>query len=116
MRVCATHGCPNLYPTTEGSQCSDHRKLAEQTRRPNGNPYATAGHKRFRRAVLALDPICVLCDVKESNVADHHPHTRKELQAQGLNPNDPSYGRGLCVDCHNRHTAATTPGGWNNRE
>jgi len=116
MRVCAKHGCPNMYPTGEGSQCGDHRKLAEQTRRPNGNPYATAGHRRFRRAVLEANPICVACGIREATIADHYPHTRKELQDRGLNPNDPQYGRGLDKSCHDKHTAATSPGGWNNRD
>jgi 5-methylcytosine-specific restriction protein A len=116
MRVCATHGCPNLYPTSDGSQCHAHRKTAEKRRRPKGTPYATKGHRTFRTIVLQRDPICVLCDNALSTVADHYPLTRTELIQQGLNPNDPQHGRGLCKTDHDRHTAATSPGGWNQRE
>jgi len=112
MRVCSIHGCPEIYASTEGSRCAKHRREAEQARRPEGSPYATAGHRRFRTTVLQRDPICVQCGLALSTVADHHPHTRKELIALGLNPNDPQFGRGLCKTCHDRHTAATSPGGW----
>ena len=58
------------------------------------------------------DPICVLCDVALSTVADHYPLSRKELIDQGLNPNDPMHGRGLDKLCHDRSTAVEQPGGW----
>jgi 5-methylcytosine-specific restriction protein A len=63
--------------------------------------------------VLNRDPICVLCELRQSTVADHYPLSRKELLEQGMNPNDPNRGRGLCVTCHNRETAVNQPGGWN---
>ena len=50
-----------------------------------------------------------------ATVADHYPVERVDLIAQGLDPNDPQRGRGLCSSCHNRHSAATSPGGWNNK-
>lgn len=51
------------------------------------------------------DPICVRegCD-EPSVVADHYPRTRRELVRLGLDPDDPRYGRGLCVSCHNNWT------------
>jgi 5-methylcytosine-specific restriction protein A len=48
-----------------------------------------------------------------ATVADHHPRSRRELQAAGLDPDDPAYGRGLCELHHNRHTARAQPGGFN---
>ena len=117
MRVCSVHGCPELYPTSEGSKCRAHRAQADHARgtaRERG--YTTKGHQTFRNAVLTRDPICVTPNCTAwATVADHHPRTRRELLNLGLNPNDPNYGRGLCVTHHNQHTAATTPGGWANQ-
>ena len=115
MRVCSTPGCPELFPASEGSRCANHRRQAERARRPQGNPYSTTGHRRFRNTVLTRDPICTACHQALSTVADHYPRTRRELEDAGLNPNDPTYGRGLCKSCHDTHTAHTTPGGWNAR-
>ncbi|PXA72377.1 hypothetical protein CTB96_02785 [Cryobacterium arcticum] len=55
---------------------------------------------------------CVLCTVARSTVADHYPLTRRELLASHADPDDPARGRGLCARCHNKHTAASSPGGW----
>jgi 5-methylcytosine-specific restriction protein A len=63
--------------------------------------------------VLDRDPICVLCELAVSTVADHYPHSRRELIALHLDPDDPQYGRGLCKRCHDTETATNQPGGWN---
>ena len=107
-RVCTQPGCGTLVPAGTG-RCPTH------TRRRDGNPYSTPGHQAFREAVLARDPICVLCLRVRATVADHYPDERRDLVAQGLDPNDPARGRGLCKSCHDKHTAATSPGGWNTR-
>lgn len=114
MRVCSRHGCPTLYPATEGSRCQTHRREA-RARRTDNRVYDTKSHKTFRNAVLTRDPICQACHQALSTVADHYPKTRRELVNEGLDPNNPAHGRGLCARCHNKHTAATTPGGWNDR-
>ncbi|GAA1453450.1 hypothetical protein GCM10009618_14930 [Nesterenkonia lacusekhoensis] len=111
-RVCSTPGCPNLLPKDGGNQgkagrCPTCRAKADRDRRPDGNPYSTTGHKQFREAVLAKDPVCVLCRATRATVADHYPTERRDLVDQGLNPNDPTFGRGLCVTCHNSKTART---------
>lgn len=95
--------------------CDTCKAKAERDRRPEGNPYNGRGHKGFRDAVLARDPICVDCNLAASTVADHDPIERRDLVTMGLDPNDPERGRGRCADCHNRRTAATSPGGWNRR-
>jgi len=110
-RVCSKPGCPNLHQAT--GQCPTCRATGDRARRPHGNPYTTPGHQAFREHVLARDPICVECMAAPSTVADHHPHERWELVEAGRDPNDPQYGRGLCKGCHDRHTARTSPGGWN---
>lgn len=114
MRLCSNPQCSELH---EGKgKCPTCAAKAEAQRRPDGNPYSTAGHLAFRRAVLDRDPICVLCDIRVSTVADHFPLERRDLVSVGLDPNDPARGRGLCAQCHNQHTAATSPGGWAARD
>ena len=112
-RVCSKPGCPNLHQGT--GQCPTCRAATDRARRPHGNPYATPGHRAFREHVLTRDPICVACLARPSTVADHHPRERWELIEAGENPNDPKHGRGLCKPCHDKHTARTSPGGWNAR-
>jgi len=113
-RVCSRPGCPTLHEGT--GKCPDCRAQADVARRPDGNPYRTAGHQAFRRAVLDRDPICVLCHIAFATVADHYPTERRDLVSAGLDPNDPQYGRGLCSSCHNRWTAKSSPGGWAARQ
>lgn len=62
--------------------------------------------------MLERDPICVVCLVRVSTVADHYPRSKRELEQLGLDSNDPQYGRGLCKRCHDRSTAERQPGGF----
>lgn len=110
LKVCSKPGCAALV---DAGRCADHRAQADRARRPDGNPYRSKGHRRFREGVLARNPICVLCLKMRATVADHHPKSRRELVRLGLNPDDPQHGRGLCKRCHDRETAAHQPGGWN---
>lgn len=108
-RVCNQPGCPEIGPNP---RCPKHTSEADLARgTPAQRGYDTPGHRRFRRIVLTRDPLCVLCGTP-SKVADHYPLSRRDLVAQGLNPNDPDRGRGLCATCHNRETAQHQPGGW----
>lgn len=67
--------------------------------------YGQEHRERFRKAVLARDAWCK-CGKHRATVADHYPQSRRELEAAGLDPNDPQYGRGLCASCHGKATAA----------
>jgi len=112
MKVCNVHGCPELFDGP-GGRCRAHRREADRRRGTSGQRgYGSTGHKMFREAVLARDPICVICNVALSTVADHYPMSRRELQEAGLNPNDPTRGRGLCKPCHDSETTQHQPGGW----
>jgi 5-methylcytosine-specific restriction protein A len=112
MRVCSVSGCPTIYDGTT-SRCPTHTAQADKARgTATQRGYTGRGHQAFRRAVLQRDPICVLCHQRQSTVADHHPTSRRDLLEQGLNPNDPQYGRALCATCHNKATATHQPGGW----
>lgn len=120
LTVCTVHGCPNLC---NSGRCPDHARAADRARgtaRQRG--YGGAHETRFRPAVLARDPTCVCTDDthghgqpcgQPSVHADHHPHSRRELEAASLDPNDPKHGRGLCTPCHSKSTAIAQPGGWN---
>jgi len=120
--VCPTKGCSN---GTNGGQCNACRAKAEQLRgtaRQRG--YDEIHARAFRAPVLRREPLCVCSDaghghgprcLRPSSVADHFPRTRVEIVADGDNPNDPQYGRGLCKGCHDKHTASTSQGGWNRR-
>jgi len=110
MRVCSTPGCPTLYDG-DSTRCPQHDRQADRQRGNRG--YQSRGHRnRFRPAVLARDPICVVCHVRQSTIADHYPLSRKELLANGMDADNPAHGRGLCKTCHDRETAHHQPGGW----
>jgi 5-methylcytosine-specific restriction protein A len=109
LKPCSTHGCGEVIPQGT-SRCADCDRKADRLRGSRG--YQTAGHRRFRRRVLDRDPLCVVCCEAVSTVADHYPMSRRELEAAGLDPNDPARGRGVCARCHNRETARHQPGGW----
>lgn len=109
-RVCTVPGCPEF---TQDGRCPEHRREAERRRgtaRQRG--YGRDHEQRFRPGVLARDPMCALCGQRPSVHADHYPLSRRELVEQGLDPNDPKYGRGLCGPCHSSSTAKAQPGGW----
>lgn len=113
-KVCSASGCPNVVERgSKRTRCDDCEREAEQRRgSAHRRGYGGPGHDRFRRQVLARDPICVDCRRRPSVHADHYPLSRRDLVRQGLNPNDPERGRGLCGRCHSRETAANQPGGW----
>ncbi|MFF4548602.1 holin [Streptomyces sp. NPDC001406] len=98
-------------------QCARRRKAAAERARGSSTQqgYGWEHRELFRKPVLARDPVCVLCGTEPSTVADHYPRSRKQLIAQGFDPNDPQHGRGLCKTCHDQSTAHRQPGGWNRR-
>lgn len=100
--------CPAIIHT--GNRCPTcEKRRGTATQRG----YNTPGHKAFRTAVLTRDPICTACWTAWSTIADHYPLSRRELIDQGLDPNNPTCGRGLCKRCHDRSTALTHSG-WGN--
>lgn len=112
LTVCSVPGCPEY--TDQGGRCDEHRRQAEARRgtaRQRG--YDRRHECQFRRAVLARDPMCVICGKAPARHADHHPLSRRELVERGEDPNDPRHGRGLCGPCHSAETAQHQPGGWN---
>lgn len=121
LRVCPSSGCPNLTP---GGPCPTCKTTREQTRgTPRQRGYGGRHWRTQRRACLRRDPICT-CTTdghdhpptgcwRQSTVADHDPHERRDLVAQGVpDPDALHYLKGKCASCHNKKTAATRPGGW----
>lgn len=116
------YGCRQAVPRGT-SRCADCRGAAERARGTARQRGYDRGHEtHFRPGVLSRDPLCVCTDtshghgprcLRPATVADHHPKSRRELVALGLDANDPCHGRGLCKDCHDKHTAHVQPGGWN---
>lgn len=96
-------------------QCRTQRKAAGNRARGSSTQqgYGSEHRELFRKPILARDPICTVCGDEPSTEADHWTRSRKELIVQGLDPNDPQYGRGVCSPCHKRETAKHQPGGWN---
>lgn len=111
-KVCNAKGCPILVD--QGVRlclsCSLHAEQRRGTSTARG--YDRRHRRRFREGVLARDPICVMCLRRPSTEADHYPRSKRELIADGLDSNDPRYGRGLCKPCHSRETATHQPGGF----
>jgi 5-methylcytosine-specific restriction protein A len=99
-------------PVVRSGKCSKHYSQADRRRgTATQRGYTSREHREdFRAVILARDPICVECGEAPATQADHFPRTRRQLIADGDNPNDPRWGRGLCGSCHSRHTANTTPG------
>ena len=112
-RICANPGCPKIHDGTTGARCPDCAKTADRAHWARTRAYSSKAHREFRAAVLHKDPICVLCRLAISTVADHYPKGREDLIQLGMNPDDPRHGRGLCAPCHNTETARNQPGGWN---
>jgi 5-methylcytosine-specific restriction protein A len=122
LKVCSTPTCPNLVERGRCPTCLAQAEQRRGTRQQRG--YGRQHETRFRHGVLRRDPLCVCVDTAHGHgprclapatVADHYPRTRRELVELRLDANDPQYGRGLCEDCHNKHTATSSPGGWNAR-
>lgn len=114
-RVCSTPGCPTLTAT---GRCEAHKKAAEQLRGTAAERGYSGKAWRFaRRTVLRRDPVCTVCGVAFSTVADHYPISRRDLVAMGVaNPDTPDRLRGVCGPCHSSETAREQPGGWNRRD
>lgn len=125
---CPEHpgSCPELVQAGRCTRCATAADRRRGTAAQRG--YAGEHVTRFREGVLRKHPHCVCTDqtrtathhhgpicLAPSTVADHHPRSRRELTAAGLDANDPKYGRGLCAGCHGHHTSKAQPGGWNAR-
>lgn len=112
--------CPGCKTLHEGrGRCPRCRQALDRTRGTAAERGYTGKHvSRFRPGVLDKHPFCVctredhrhgpVCGAP-STVADHWPLSRRELVANGMDPDDPQHGRGLCESCHNSETNRNQP-------
>lgn len=132
-RVCTFPGCGE-WQTRGSSRCAAHTTAAKsqyESERPTakGRGYGRRW-QGIRKTILRRDPFCT-CDgapgsdgrdrcrhgltdglrcIRVSNVADHYPLSRKQRLAEGLDPDALDGLRGLCTQCHNRHTGREQAG------
>lgn len=94
-RVCSMPHCPNL---TEGGRCDECRKGAQGALQERRGTSAQRGygarHRKWRKIILARDPICRGCDRAPSRIADHI--VPLEFGGDWEIEN----GQGLCWACH----------------
>ena len=99
---CAHPGCSALALDT-GNRCAAHRRVTyAQDRQVRGSSHERgydARHRKWRLAVLARDPVCVMCNAELSTDADHIVALSKGGTWALTN------GAGLCHGCHSRKTA-----------
>lgn len=99
---CTHPGCPNLVPS---GRCPQHQHRPRDQR---PTPAARGYDRQWRnhiRPYLAQHPHCAICGAT-AKAADHHPRTRRELIAAGVQDPDAWHRlRPLCIRCHNRQSA-----------
>ncbi len=111
--------CPTCRTTIPPGPCPHCRR---EQRREGDQRRGTAAQRGYghdwqltRAAYLREHRLCTLCN-RPATVADHHPETRRSLVDRGVPDPDAWHRlRALCKPCHDKHTAVTTPGGWNRR-
>lgn len=98
-------------PVIRSGLCQRHYTQADRARGTStARGYDRAHRDEFRAPVLeAANYQCAICGDR-ANQADHYPRTRKQLIADGENPNDPKHGRALCARHHHQYTASYAPG------
>jgi 5-methylcytosine-specific restriction enzyme A len=111
-KVCTIPGCPNL--ATEG-KCPAHQaesRRASDQRRQRTSVYSGRQWRAFRRGYLSRNPLCSEpgCGKPATDI-DH----LDGLGLAGPRAYDEANLRPLCHSHHSRHTARTSPGGWNRR-
>ena len=98
MHPCNHSGCLRI---TSERFCPEHQrqqeKLYDQARGTSAERGYGTNHRRWRQLILARDPICMVCHVKQSTEADHIDGNNKNL--------DMDNGQGLCKRCHSQKTA-----------
>lgn len=111
LRPCASPGCPTRVA---GGRCATHRRYATMQRTTWTELYGP-DWPDIRLDYLTRHPRCALCQ-RQAAIPDHYPVGIRRLRERGItNPHHDRYLRPLCWSCHSKHTARTTPAGWNAR-
>jgi 5-methylcytosine-specific restriction protein A len=104
--------CRNTHGERRCPHCAARRAREREPGQRTPGDERDQRTARSSRGFLRRHRVCVLCG-RPSQVSDHWPRTRRELLAAGVRDPDAWHRlRPLCKPCHDRHTAATTPGGW----
>lgn len=89
--------CPVLIEASE-RYCREHEKEVniryEKTRETAVKRGYDTRHKKWRKMILARDPVCKECNDKLSTVAHHIDRDTKNVSMDN--------GIGLCKSCHDR--------------
>lgn len=107
---CASPGCTTYVA---GGRCDRCRRGREHHDAAVAGPAVnySGGWRARRLDYLTHHQPCALCG-RLATVADHHPHSRRELFAMGApDPDADRWLRPLCAPCHNRETQRLY-GGW----
>jgi len=104
--------CVRCGRTTEARDavCDDCKSRVN----PQASPYWETKWRQRSAEFLSKNPWCVLCEAEgkragvplqaKATVADHYPHTRKELLARAISdPDEERYLRPLCAPHHASH-------------
>lgn len=106
---CPAPACAEL---TDGGRCAKHRREREHERGSAAQRGYGARHRQWREAVLATDPLCVMClrehRIRASVIADHIvPLPRPNWWDGDWSIEN---GQGLCKSCHDERTARMNRG------
>lgn len=111
-RPCSVPGCPALVSS---GRCAKHQQARPKDTRPSfrkrGYLKGQEPTERWeiqRARILARDPVCKICHLRPSRMADHVISLRRGGSRLDRNL------QGACLSCGNRKTA-TQDGGFGNR-
>ena len=97
------NGSPTCHrPATYRGRCQEHARTQEKARynADTRKWYCTTDWAILRQAVLADDPICVMCKIAPSTDVDHKvPHRGNYILFW-----DRDNLQGLCKSCHSAKT------------
>lgn len=108
--TCARAACDAETLSTYCPAHTFHKAPAKRAVDPRAaeraKPYGRKWREGPRKACLQRDPVCTVCGLAPSTVADHHPLERAELLELGVEDCDAlAYLRGVCASCHSRKSA-----------
>jgi 5-methylcytosine-specific restriction protein A len=101
VSLCLVPRCPNLVRDARSKgRCDDHSRAMERERSARRREVTRGVYKRkkwlmTRKAVLARDPICKVCDERLSTEVDHIVPL-----SQGGDPWALDNLQGICSPCH----------------
>ena len=97
-KFCTKPGCIE-YAMTRASRCFTHRPKPEDRQIDTRENSSVRGYgsvwQKIRKAKLAMNPICEICNRVGAGVVHHVDHDPKNNQPENL--------QSVCRDCHESH-------------